>query len=441
MVPAGQANLQDLSGLVPGTYSVVVTDANLCTTNRSVVITQPAELTCTITAPSQEPPCGSSGNLLSASASGGTGAISYLWSVSPSSWTIDLGQGTNSITYTAGGSGPATFTLVVTDANGCTHTCTVTFNCVASDQFCSLTQGAYGNSGGLYCNGMTTEELLDSLLTASGGLVIGVPANNKTFTIPSTGTQCVIDILPGGGTAAVLPGINGCGNFGNLLTKKGTLNNILLAQTITLGLNLVLDPALSGLVFTSPEFYTRSSSNCGEPNGTPGTDSLHFLLPASVYSFLGNNPSVQAIYTLANNALGGVAGLPPLGDINEAVSIINVAFDECRFPYFIPQLKANGGSGSPIVTSESMEIALTIAPNPFKESTQIEFTLSMDSKATVEVYNMLGNKIATLFDGNVLAGQKNTLEFTPASSSSQQVMMCVVRTPTGTEVKRMILVK
>ena len=49
VVPAGQANLQDLTGLVAGTYSVVVTDANLCTTQRSVIITQPAAVTTTET--------------------------------------------------------------------------------------------------------------------------------------------------------------------------------------------------------------------------------------------------------------------------------------------------------------------------------------------------------------------------------------------------------
>ena len=42
VIPAGQAGNEDLTGLVAGTYSVLVTDANLCTITMSVTITQPA---------------------------------------------------------------------------------------------------------------------------------------------------------------------------------------------------------------------------------------------------------------------------------------------------------------------------------------------------------------------------------------------------------------
>jgi hypothetical protein len=48
-VPTGQANNQHLTGLLAGTYSVAVTDANGCTANKSVIITQPAALTTTNT--------------------------------------------------------------------------------------------------------------------------------------------------------------------------------------------------------------------------------------------------------------------------------------------------------------------------------------------------------------------------------------------------------
>jgi len=39
IVPAGQEDDQDLSGLVSGTYTVVVTDANNCTATTVVVLT------------------------------------------------------------------------------------------------------------------------------------------------------------------------------------------------------------------------------------------------------------------------------------------------------------------------------------------------------------------------------------------------------------------
>lgn len=96
-------DLADIVGLAPGTYTVTVTDANGCTNQTSVVITQPAQLTCSAT--SNPVNCGVLGSA-TISASGGTPAYSYLWS---------NGQTTTTITVTAG-----TYTATVTDANGCT---------------------------------------------------------------------------------------------------------------------------------------------------------------------------------------------------------------------------------------------------------------------------------------------------------------------------------
>jgi large repetitive protein len=117
--------------------------------------------------------------------------------------------------------------------------------------FCSLTQGGYGNAGGKYCD-QGTYQLIDSLLTAFGPLVVGIPMNNNTFTVPVNGAQCVIDILPGGGPNAVLSGNLGCGNFGNLLSLQGTLKNNLLAQSIVMQLNLWWNPDLGSFLLVKP---------------------------------------------------------------------------------------------------------------------------------------------------------------------------------------------
>jgi hypothetical protein len=229
VVPVGQAGLQDLSGLVAGTYSVVVTDANGCVANRSVVITQPAAaLACSIDEPSGPVLCDTPGYMLSAVANGGTAPYSYSWSVSNPAWVITGGQGTASVEYTPGGGidNITFFILTVTDANGCVSVCSLEVACTTPDpepefEYCTKSQGFYGNLGGVHCDNRTTLQLVDDLLIANGGMVLGVPANNKTFTIGSGDASCLISILPGGGPAAVLPGVNDCGNFGNLLSKQG----------------------------------------------------------------------------------------------------------------------------------------------------------------------------------------------------------------------------
>ncbi len=61
------------------------------------------------------------------------------------------------------------------------------------------------------------------------------------------------------------------------------------------------------------------------------------------------------------------------------------------------------------VTREGSAIATSYAlmqnyPNPFNPTTTIEFALPMDSKVDIEIYNILGQKVASLFSGNQTAG-------------------------------------
>ena len=46
-----------------------------------------------------------------------------------------------------------------------------------------------------------------------------------------------------------------------------------------------------------------------------------------------------------------------------------------------------------------------IYPNPFTTKTNIQFTAAESGNATVELYNITGAKMNTLFSGNVVEGQ------------------------------------
>jgi gliding motility-associated-like protein len=98
------------SGLAAGTYTVTVTDANLCTGDTTLVITSPAQIqvnTLNVTGTD----CGSSSGAIEISVSGGSGNYSYAWNPNAGS--------SASIQNLAGGN----YSVVVTDlANGCTST-------------------------------------------------------------------------------------------------------------------------------------------------------------------------------------------------------------------------------------------------------------------------------------------------------------------------------
>lgn len=48
-------------------------------------------------------------------------------------------------------------------------------------------------------------------------------------------------------------------------------------------------------------------------------------------------------------------------------------------------------------------------PNPFNPSTRINYSLTIDSRVTLSVYNLLGETIATLVNSNVLAGEQEII--------------------------------
>ncbi|MBK6996390.1 MAG: T9SS type A sorting domain-containing protein [Lewinellaceae bacterium] len=110
----GGATTQDRSGLATGTYTVTVTDANGCSKTTSVTITQPTaiSLSSTIVNPSN---CFVADGSIDLNVSGGTPGYTYDWSNDGSDVPDNDPQDLLNIVE-------GTYTVTVTDANGCIAT-------------------------------------------------------------------------------------------------------------------------------------------------------------------------------------------------------------------------------------------------------------------------------------------------------------------------------
>ncbi|MBV6442466.1 MAG: hypothetical protein EPGJADBJ_04184 [Saprospiraceae bacterium] len=107
-------DLQNITGLAAGAYTVTVTDANGCSNTASATVTQPAVITLGIT-PQNASCYGFADGTVLLSAAGGTGAFTYDWSNDGPDEPDDDPQ--NIAGLTAGA-----YTVTVTDANGCSIT-------------------------------------------------------------------------------------------------------------------------------------------------------------------------------------------------------------------------------------------------------------------------------------------------------------------------------
>jgi hypothetical protein len=119
---------EDRNGLTPGTYNVIVTDANGCTATASFTVSQPnvLVLSTTVTQPTCDAAPPDFDGTITLTVTGGTAAYSYDWTDLGSS-----GEFTDPKDRT--GLGPGTYSVTVRDANGCTATASATLTALHTD--------------------------------------------------------------------------------------------------------------------------------------------------------------------------------------------------------------------------------------------------------------------------------------------------------------------
>jgi hypothetical protein len=116
-----------------------------------------------------------------------------------------------------------------------------------------------------------------------------------------------------------------------------------------------------------------------------------------------------------------------------------------RVAYRVKQLDHDGsfsyyGNAEVEIGMAAKQLTLGNYPNPFNPSTAVEFTVPADGRAVVKVYNVVGQVVATLFDGVAEAGRYYRASFDGMKFSSG-VYMYSLETANGRLVKRMTMLK
>jgi hypothetical protein len=81
-------------------------------------------------------------------------------------------------------------------------------------------------------------------------------------------------------------------------------------------------------------------------------------------------------------------------------------------------------------------------PNPFNPTTTIRFTISEDAFATLKIYNILGQEVATLANHEQFLAGENEVTFDASSlASGVYYYRLIVNDGQLQQVKKMMLVK
>jgi hypothetical protein len=428
----------------------LVTDLSGCYTVVSLTLhVNPLPTLCTITS---NPSCAQSRT--------GTGSISLAGSFTGISYQLTNCSGSPIGTAVAGtGSdcttGPLTWSALaagcyrIVATNTSTNCSRTSLDITVGSAQCvtTYTKGFWGSPGKEKCatNPRTAIDILRSMYP--GTTTISFGASPYRFDLlasrdfySQTDATCkpaqsyvpIQKMLPGGSTPDVLrnPTIANWGNHStwsySTYTLLGTdckgntyssIMNNLLAQTIALKFNLSYDPNLAGIHLTG----TCLTFNYLDCSDVIGSASSMQSIPASVLTALGANNTINDLYNLANQVLGQGVLTPSPADMTAALNAINVGFDGGK-----ALVSQDNSCSSPTITERDRslfqtesELSVSAYPNPY--SSRVNFTISspVAGKASLQVYNALGQNVRTVFSGYLQAGQKQTVSFNvPAAMQS-----------------------
>jgi hypothetical protein len=341
-----------------GTYIVTVTDANGCSSTKSIQVTVKPIPTC---------------DIVSSTTAAGTiqlcataGMASYSWS---------NGATTPCITISTSG----TYSVTITNGAGCRSTCSKTIT--SCNGFRTQTMGGWGappngNNPGVYVHANFA-----GAFPGPDYLTIGCATG---FKLKLTSAQAITDFLPSGSTGRALTA--------NLTNPGEGYSNVLAGQLVAATLSVRFDQVYA--------------------NFSPSTTLLKDLV-INAGTFQGW--TVAQLLAEANKKIGGCASPYAFSDFTEALNAINNNYDDgtknqgnLRCP--AATTRSRGFISTPAVTNAvelkgTGNLLVNSYPNPAVSSATIKFKRTdKASHAVVAIYTMDGRKVATLFDKDITGG-------------------------------------
>ncbi|OWY24930.1 hypothetical protein C7N43_21685 [Sphingobacteriales bacterium UPWRP_1] len=377
------------TGLSGGTYGVTITDANGCAKTLSIPFAEPSALGA-LTANTNLLCYGDNDGTATATATGGTPPYNFLWS---------NGQTTATATQLTAG----TYSYTVTDANNCTYSTSVTIG--QPPQFQILSGGTNDNEG----TGSTPTFYNYNTIQFSGGTQpYSYEWNNAgyvTYTVLSPGLISVI-YADGALWSLTVTDANGCGS-----------SELVFSNNTSPGDGELLD------IYD----YTVSSDN---GNGT-GAIQLFVNGGTAPYTYQWEGPSG---YTGPTTGVGlsTITGLPSGWYIVTVTDSGNPEQATIGW-YWVPlQVRGRGKLAAD-------ECSLDIYPNPFQYETTIEMNAGTTDIARLDVFNLKGDWIGQIYNGELTAGLPAKIIFT-AGNLGDGVYICRMTMRNGTVISEKMVI-
>jgi Zn-dependent metalloprotease len=340
------------TGLSATSYTITVTDVNGCSASGGVLLTQPPQLSSTAAPTSNyngyNVRChGGADGTAEAYPSGGVPPYGYSWS---NGQTTKIATGLSATTYT----------VTITDANGCTTGSSVTLN---EPPQLSIEAGA----NKIVYRGYPDSSCAMLTYSGQGG---GVPPYSIVWSTSSTATS--INVCPIATTTyyVTITDANNC-----------SFTDSVKVCVIDVRCGKNLDKVVL----------------CHQNSGSSNPLTVCTSVPDAKDHFI-NHP----------------------GDQLAACGTVKV----CEFP--AAKIAFDPGMGE----TTSDKTYFTSFPNPFNQFATVRFRLPADQQINIRVYDLLGRNISLLFDGTAAAGRTYDIPF-DGTSLPAGVYSVIMRTGTS----------
>ncbi|MCG2612605.1 SprB repeat-containing protein, partial [Flavobacterium sp. SM15] len=266
------ASAEDQSGLAAGAYSVLITDANGCTSSANITLTEPALLENAHTESDfngYNIACnGGANGSIDLSVSGGVAPYSYAWS----------GAGVNASAEDQSGLAAGAYSVLITDANGCTSSANITLTEP------TLLENAHTESDfngyNLACNGGVNGSID---LSVSGGVA------PYSYVWSGAGVNASAEDQSGlaaGAYSVLITDANGCTSSANITLTEPTLLENAHTESDFNGYNIACNGGANGSIALSVSGGVAPYSYAWSGAGVNASAEEQSGLAAGAYSVL-----------------------------------------------------------------------------------------------------------------------------------------------------------
>ncbi|MFH1320373.1 MAG: gliding motility-associated C-terminal domain-containing protein, partial [Bacteroidota bacterium] len=280
--PSGSTN-DTATGLSPGTHTIIVTDANGCTAQDSVNITQPAALVLSII-DTADATCGLNNGTATAITSGGMPPYTYSWN-DPLSQTDTIADSLSAGIYT----------VTVSDSLNCIDSVSININEIGGPT-ATITQATnitcYSDSSGL------------TTVTPSGGTL----PYTYAWDDPGSQTDSTATGLPAGTYITTVTDNNGCSGFASVTITQPTalIADAGIDDTLCPGGSIVIGGSPTASGSTPPYTYiwtptvALDDSTSANPTASPIVN-INYIVTITDSNNCTANDTLEIIINLTYN--------------------------------------------------------------------------------------------------------------------------------------------